>query len=173
MTWVQRCNGVGNHVRDDLRRWEECRDRVVARRMIGTDDAVVIVSRDVVRKRESEHRGPLDQHESVRMLLHERVVIDNDVARASEQHERVAVAAPVLLVNIGEDVVANRDRAGLPTRVIVVEPENRDAGGTVLNHVVFERDVLHLAPRTASVAVVTIRRSQAVPRSTTYTSPTV
>src|SRR5438067_10933393 len=121
--------------------------------MIAAHDPVVVVTRDVVRERQAEHPWTVGEDDAVRMLLHDRVVIDRDVARASNQEERIPVASPILLVDIGQHVVANRDVARLLTGVIVLEPENRKPAACMLEQVVFEYDVLDLTPRAAAVLV--------------------
>jgi len=42
-------------------------------------------------------------------ILNDRVVIDRDVARAAGQRQKVAVATPVLAVDIGEEIVTDDD----------------------------------------------------------------
>jgi hypothetical protein len=87
------------------------------------------------------------------MILGDRVVVDRDVARPAGQQEKIAAAAPVLAVDVGEHVVAHRDRLRLLARMVVVVAEDVDARRAVTHHVPLEVDVIDGAPRTAAILV--------------------
>ena len=121
--------------------------------MIGANHAVGILACHIIREHEAENGWAVHGQDPVRLVLNHRVVIDGDVARAAEQHQEIAVPAPVPAVDVGEEVVADRDRSRLLARMHVVEPENRQARGAVPYDVVLERDLCDLAPGAAAVLV--------------------
>ena len=141
------------HVPRDVRSGQERGDRIVADPTAGTDEAVAVVLGEVVRVDEPEDGRAVHVHDARRVILRDRVVVDRDVARPAGQQEKIAAAAPVLAVDVGEHVVAHRNRLRLPARMIVVVTEDVDARCTVTHHVPLEVDVIHGAPRAAAVLV--------------------
>ena len=81
------------------------------------------------------------------------VVIDRNVGRAVADLQEQAVASPLTMVDVLEEVVLDGDARCRLTRLIAVVAEDVDAAGGVPDDVVAEGDVLDRRPRRAATGI--------------------
>ena len=93
------------------------------------ENAVFVVQDDLVLEDEAGVRRAIGEHRVPR--LEGRIVGDPDVTRAVQQLEEPPRSPST--ADVGEEVALDRDAAGLLARMVVVAPEDVDAGAGVAN----------------------------------------